>query len=88
MEKYAFESDDVVAPTVIASAAEAGDLVHASEASLPAATTTETPPRWARLMASFMVCDLPPPSERESTDGRPDATACCFAHSTPAMTPV
>ena len=40
----------VVAPTVMASGAEAGDEVHASvRPSLPAATTTETPMHESRV---------------------------------------
>eukprot|EP00966_Prymnesium_polylepis_P039065 906645-Prymnesium_polylepis.1 len=44
LEYDASESPEVVAPTVTASGAEAGDWVHASSLySLPAAATTETP---------------------------------------------
>ena len=42
-EKDDFRSSELVEPTVIASAAPAGDGVHASEAELPAEATTGTP---------------------------------------------
>ena len=50
-----------VAPTVIALNAEAGDLVHASVRSFPAATTTVIPSLTKRSMASLSATDLPPP---------------------------
>jgi hypothetical protein len=43
LEKLERASDRVVEPTVRAAPADAGDLVHASVFSLPAATTIRTP---------------------------------------------
>jgi len=54
-EKEERESVEVVAPTVIAAGAEAGDAEQASELSLPAATATVTPSLTARWIAAFMV---------------------------------
>jgi hypothetical protein len=50
-----------VAPTVIALTADAGDLVHASVRSFPAATTTVIPSLTKRSMASLSATDFGPP---------------------------
>ena len=52
-EKSERASVRVVAPTVIALGALAGDLPQASESSLPAATTMVMPARVAAATASF-----------------------------------
>lgn len=66
----------VVEPTVIAPVAEAGDELHASPASLPAATTTVTPSWTARFTARFSRLENLPPSEIDATlaDAGCDAT--------------
>ena len=57
----------VVAPTVIALGALAGDLVHASVLSLPAATTTTMPAFVKRWIAVLSASDFAPPIERFKT---------------------
>ena len=57
----AFVSPISVAPTVIALTAEAGDFVHASARSFPAATTTATPAFTRRSIASLRASDFGPP---------------------------
>src|SRR5688500_19416334 len=62
-----FENDDfasliVVEPTVIAEAARAGDRVHASVFSLPAATTNVTPSAVAVPAAPPLPTDAGPPA--------------------------
>ena len=57
----AFVSPISVAPTVIAFTADAGDLVHASARSFPAATTAVMPALTTRSIASLSESDLPPP---------------------------
>jgi hypothetical protein len=52
-EKYALESSGLVAPTVIALAAEAGDVVQASTFPFPPATTMTTPAVTAPFTAVF-----------------------------------
>jgi hypothetical protein len=47
----ALASEEVVAPTVTAAGAKAGEKAHASFLLLPAATTTTTPASVADLMA-------------------------------------
>ena len=64
-EKEDFASADVVEPTVIASAADAGDLVQASLFSFPAAATTTTLASCAALTARFIAEERPPPSDME-----------------------
>ena len=54
MEKEALLSFWSVAPTVIADLADAGDELHASSDSFPAATTTMIPAFVALSTASFM----------------------------------
>jgi hypothetical protein len=53
-EKYAFESFSLVAPTVIALVAEAGDVVQASIFPFPPATTMTTPAVTALFTAVLM----------------------------------
>ena len=60
-EKYAFASAIVVAPTVIAVGALAGDALHASILSLPAAATTVIPELVSLRIASFNEADALPP---------------------------
>jgi len=50
-----------VAPTVIALIADAGDRVHASVLSFPAATTAVIPAFTMRSIASLRASDFPPP---------------------------
>ena len=57
----------VVAPTVIALGALAGERVHASEFSLPAAATTVMPALVRRRIASLRAEDAGPPIERLRT---------------------
>jgi hypothetical protein len=68
-EKEERTSDEVVAPTVIASAVEARDFRQASSPSFPAETLAWMPattmPRSARFSSSL----LPPPSEKFTTAG-------------------
>ena len=63
----AFKSPSSVAPTVIALVADAGDLVHASVRSLPAATTTVIPSLTRRSIASLSASDFGPPILKFST---------------------
>jgi hypothetical protein len=71
-EKLDRWSDEVVAPTVIAEGADAGERRHASTLSLPAATTTEIPSATARSTASFSDGDWAPPRLMFRTAGTPD----------------
>jgi len=59
--KEALLSFESVAPTVMALGTKAGDLVHASVFSLPAATTTTTPELTAALIAFLYALDVPGP---------------------------
>jgi len=61
LEKEDRESITVVAPTVMALIADAGDFVHASVRSFPAATTTVIPELTSLSTASFKDVDLFPP---------------------------
>jgi len=70
-EKLDRWSDEVVAPTVMAEAAEAGERRQASTFSLPAATTTEIPSATARSTASLSDADWVPPKLMLSTAGTP-----------------
>jgi len=65
--KLDMPSCEVVAPTVIALGARAGDDRQASSASFPAATTTSTPASCAAATAASSLCDTPPPRESEIT---------------------
>jgi hypothetical protein len=67
LEYVARASDGVVAPTVMAFMADAGDLVHALVRSFPAATTTVIPALTSLSTASFTALDLPPPILKLST---------------------
>jgi len=49
------------APTVMAEGAEAGDVLHASEFSLPAATATIIPAARMEAMPRFIEDENPPP---------------------------
>ena len=60
-EKEAGVSRVVVAPTVIALGALAGERVHASVDSLPAAATTVMPAFVKRKIAEFKAADADPP---------------------------
>src|SRR5438270_2274696 len=85
----AFVSVLSVALTVIAAAARAGDVVHAScglprESPLPAATQNTTPAFTAPVTASSSACDAPPPRDMLATAG---LMAFCATQFTPAMTP-
>jgi hypothetical protein len=84
--KYDFSSPSSIAPTVMASAVDAGDLLHASPLSLPAATTVKTPAWYAAPMASSYRLEPPPPRLIERTAGRPRSVASFTAHSIPAVT--
>lgn len=66
------ENDDrssmlVVDPTVMASEAEAGDVVQASAFSLPAATANGMPDATAELTASLRAVLTPPPRDMLAT---------------------
>src|SRR5262249_31992209 len=61
-----FENDDrasvlVVEPTVIAAGTRAGDVLHASALSLPAATAYVTPSAMELVTALSSVVSMPPP---------------------------
>jgi hypothetical protein len=60
-EKPAGASAGVVAPTVIALGALAGERVHASVDSFPAAATTVIPAFVSRKIAEFSDADAGPP---------------------------
>ena len=87
LENEDFASALVVAPTVIAEGARAGDLVHASLLSFPAATTTVIPLFVNLVTAASIVDDAPPPRDMFTT-------ACVLGfgfsgesiHSIPAIT--
>ena len=66
-EKPDFPSLDIVAPTVIALGALAGERRHASVDSLPAAATTMIPAFVRRVMLLFTAADFPPPILRLRT---------------------
>mmetsp|Transcript_7196 Transcript_7196/g.18880 ORF Transcript_7196/g.18880 Transcript_7196/m.18880 type:complete len:206 (+) Transcript_7196:309-926(+) len=89
LEKDDLASEDVVDPTVIASGADAGDVLQASPSSLPAAATTMTPASYAALTARFWESERPPPRDMEMTAGTPGwfCAASLTAHSMPALTP-
>ena len=60
-------SAEVIAPTVIALGAPAGDRVHASVDSFPAAATTVIPALVKRRIAAFMAAEPDPPILKFST---------------------
>tara|TARA_Y100000389_G_scaffold60022_1_gene56124 strand:+ start:15723 stop:16055 length:333 start_codon:yes stop_codon:yes gene_type:complete len=76
----------VVEPTVIADAALAGDELHASASSFPAAATTTTPASTARAMARLIVPDLPLPKLIDATVGHPFRVLCFITQSIPFNT--
>ena len=87
LEYNARASEDVVAPTVIASGALDGEDEHAFDRSFPAATTTTMPAACAAAIAAFWAELYPPPSEREATAVEaPRATVSLTAHSSAAIT--
>ena len=63
MENEDLASLIVVAPTVIAEGALAGDLRQASPLSLPAATTTVTPLFVNLAIAASIDAEAPPPKD-------------------------
>ena len=63
------ESVSVVAETLIASGALAGDVSQASIPSFPAAVTTTTPALVASWTAAFIDGEYPVPTDIEATDG-------------------
>ena len=76
MQVPRFENDAsasllVLAATVIAEGARAGDTPHASALLLPAATATLTPSPVSRVMALSSAVLAPPPRLRLATAGRP-----------------
>jgi hypothetical protein len=84
-----FEKDDrasvvVVEPVVIALAARAGELPHASALLLPAATATGTPELLRLLTALSSALDAPPPKLMLATAG---LMWFCVTQLTPAITP-
>mmetsp|Transcript_5690 Transcript_5690/g.11853 ORF Transcript_5690/g.11853 Transcript_5690/m.11853 type:complete len:233 (+) Transcript_5690:545-1243(+) len=66
--KSARRSFSVLAPTVIASAADAGEVLQAFWFSFPAATTTMIPASTAALTTLFSFCEKPPPRDMLITD--------------------
>src|SRR6185295_13032192 len=75
-----------LAATVSAAAARAGDCVHASTLSLPAATETVTPSSTSAVIAASRLLLVAPPRLRLATAGVPAAWSAA-AQSSPAMTP-
>src|SRR4051812_8156363 len=67
-EKPGLESVESTAPTVMASGTRAGDSVHASTDSFPAATTTGIPALIAACTASSTALDDCPPRLMLTTD--------------------
>jgi hypothetical protein len=85
-EKLERASADVVEPTVIAAAARAGDVVHASVLLLPAATTTATP--LATSVATAESSDeLTPPPRLMFATARCSTGRFFAIQSSPAITP-
>ena len=76
----------VVAPTVIACGARAGDALQASPPSLPAATAKDTPSAMPFCTAASSVIEMPPPRLMLATAGVP-AAWLPTTQLTPAMTP-
>jgi hypothetical protein len=69
LEKDERASALVVAPTVIAVGSLAGEKLHASRFSLPAATTIVTPAAEAPATAAFTLVLFPPPNDMLATAG-------------------
>ncbi len=87
LENVARASALVVAPTVIACGARAGDALHASAPSLPAATAKLTPSSMPRWTAASSVAEMPPPRLMFATAGAP-AAWLATTQSMPLITPV
>ena len=73
LENDARTSAESTAPTVMASGALAGDMLHASAFRLPAATTNTIPSLMPRATAELNTDDLAPPRLRLATAGCPSA---------------
>src|SRR5215813_8149604 len=84
LENEARASVEVVAPTVIALAARAGEEPHASALLLPAATAIGTPAFDKLLTAVSSALDAPPPRLMLATAG---AMKLVRTQSTPDITP-
>ena len=82
MEKLALASVLVDAATANAAEALAGERVHASVLSFPAATATKTPELARLFTAVLSALDKIPPSDRFATAG---LTRLSRTQSTPAM---
>jgi len=87
-EKLLLASLLVVAPTVSAKGAEAGEKLQASASEFPAATTVSTPWSAAQAMMESKRPPPPPPNDMEMTAGFPRARASATAHSMPSMIPL
>ena len=72
LENDARLSNLSVAPTVIASGADAGDAVQASAREFPAATTVAIPRSTSEAMAALKERFLPPPRLMLATPATPD----------------
>ena len=83
LENEATWSAVVEAPTVRASGADAGERVHASVPSLPAATVTTMPRACNAATIRFVSSCRPDVSESDTTLGRP-AASCSATHSSAA----
>ena len=68
MLQYGLALSTSTAPTVIASGAEAGDVVEASRPSLPAATMDRMPELKAEATAALNAGEGGPPRDMEMTD--------------------
>ena len=84
-EKDARASVVVVAPTVLAAATRAGEVVQASVFELPAAMAYETP-ELIELLTAVSSAELAPPPRLMFATERP-ATRFDVTQSTPAITP-
>jgi len=85
--KYERASDEVVAPTVIAAGAEAGEYEHASSSSFPAATTTVMPALRIAVTAALSDVEKLPPIDIDATHGRELDAQCSMTFSQPSMMP-
>src|SRR5262245_58819585 len=84
LENQARESTLLVAPTVMAAAARAGEKLHASTESLPAAIAYVTPALMERMTASSIAWFTSPPRLMLATAG---GWKCAVTQSTPRTTP-
>jgi len=64
-----------IAPTVMAVATRAGEVVPAFTLELPAAMTVGTPESISAVTASSIAVEAPPLSDADATLGRPEAAA-------------